>query len=193
MFWLSAASSVPAPSSAWLFPDWVRRPRSVNLSKPRRGQRSACGVYAAVLFFLQLQPLFQLSVADLLLATCWLMGAVLYSQRCPHLSSLCYNLHTVEQVTHSATSEFQGKVWSRIEDVEGFPWVLVGSGSVSFSHTKPSLLEGHSFLKTHDDGDEKPQSGHKYQMQKHKLNRTGLSSGVTLKCCHTGETLNIRP
>ncbi|MEQ2175343.1 hypothetical protein GOODEAATRI_017106 [Goodea atripinnis] len=47
-----------------------------------------------------LQPLFQLSLADLVLAACWLIGAILYSQRCNHLSTLCYNLHTVEQVTH---------------------------------------------------------------------------------------------
>ncbi|MEQ2215909.1 hypothetical protein XENOCAPTIV_007644 [Xenoophorus captivus] len=48
----------------------------------------------------ELQPLFQLSLADLVLAACWLIGAILYSQRCNHLSTLCYNLHTVEQVTH---------------------------------------------------------------------------------------------
>uniref|UniRef100_A0A3B3D5R2 Si:ch211-157p22.10 n=1 Tax=Oryzias melastigma TaxID=30732 RepID=A0A3B3D5R2_ORYME len=46
----------------------------------------------------ELQPLFLLSVADLLLAACWLVGAVFFSLRCGVLNSLCYNLHILEQV-----------------------------------------------------------------------------------------------
>ncbi|XP_007541863.1 transmembrane protein 116 [Poecilia formosa] len=61
----------------------------------------------------ELQPLFQLSVADLLLATCWLIGAILYSQRCDHLSALCYNLHTVEQILYMASFFFTlNYVWN---------------------------------------------------------------------------------
>ncbi|KAM4736452.1 transmembrane protein 116 [Anableps anableps] len=61
----------------------------------------------------ELQPLFQLSVADLLLATCWLVGSILYSQRCSHLSSLCYNLHTVEQILYMASFFFTlNYVWN---------------------------------------------------------------------------------
>uniref|UniRef100_A0A1A8D0U6 Transmembrane protein 116 n=1 Tax=Nothobranchius kadleci TaxID=1051664 RepID=A0A1A8D0U6_NOTKA len=51
----------------------------------------------------ELQPLFLLSVTDLLLALCWLVGAVLFSQRCSNLNTLCYNLHTVEQVLYMAS------------------------------------------------------------------------------------------
>ncbi|KAM4580988.1 transmembrane protein 116 [Odontesthes bonariensis] len=51
----------------------------------------------------ELQPLFLLSVADLLLAACWLIGAVLFSEHCRSLSPHCYNLHTVEQVLYMAS------------------------------------------------------------------------------------------
>uniref|UniRef100_A0A3P9KJJ4 Uncharacterized protein n=1 Tax=Oryzias latipes TaxID=8090 RepID=A0A3P9KJJ4_ORYLA len=53
----------------------------------------------------ELQPLFLLSVADLLLAACWLVGAVLFCLRCAVLNSLCYNLHILEQVTAPSLSE----------------------------------------------------------------------------------------
>ncbi|GLD56675.1 transmembrane protein 116-like protein [Lates japonicus] len=46
----------------------------------------------------ELQPLFLLSVSDLLLALCWLIGAAVYSTHCNSLNTHCYNLHTVEQV-----------------------------------------------------------------------------------------------
>ncbi|XP_072249473.1 transmembrane protein 116 [Leuresthes tenuis] len=51
----------------------------------------------------ELQPLFLLSVADLLLAACWLIGAILFSQHRRSLSPHCYNLHTVEQVLYMAS------------------------------------------------------------------------------------------
>ncbi|KAI3360879.1 hypothetical protein L3Q82_012898, partial [Scortum barcoo] len=52
---------------------------------------------------LQLQPLFLLSVSDLLLALCWLIGAALFSQRCNSLNTHCYHLHTVEQILYMAS------------------------------------------------------------------------------------------
>ncbi|XP_070767844.1 transmembrane protein 116 [Enoplosus armatus] len=51
----------------------------------------------------ELQPLFLLSVSDLLLALCWLIGAALFSQRCSSLNTHCYHLHTVEQVLYMAS------------------------------------------------------------------------------------------
>uniref|UniRef100_A0A8C6NRS9 Transmembrane protein 116 n=1 Tax=Nothobranchius furzeri TaxID=105023 RepID=A0A8C6NRS9_NOTFU len=66
----------------------------------RRKVTMSWGVSHAVF---QLQPLFLLSVTDLLLALCWLVGAVLFSQRCSNLNTLCYNLHTVEQVLYMAS------------------------------------------------------------------------------------------
>ncbi|XP_039661146.1 transmembrane protein 116 [Perca fluviatilis] len=50
----------------------------------------------------ELQPLLLLSVSDLLLAFCWLIGGALFSQRCTH----CYNLHTVEQILYMASFFF---------------------------------------------------------------------------------------
>ncbi|XP_075934518.1 transmembrane protein 116 [Anarhichas minor] len=51
----------------------------------------------------ELQPLFLLSVSDLLLAVCWLIGTALFSQHCSSLNTLCYHLHTVEQILYMAS------------------------------------------------------------------------------------------
>ncbi|KAM9309855.1 transmembrane protein 116 isoform 3-T4 [Pholidichthys leucotaenia] len=51
----------------------------------------------------ELQPLFLLSVSDLLLAVCWLIGAVLFLQPCGGHSSPCYNLHIIAQVLFMAS------------------------------------------------------------------------------------------
>ncbi|XP_024265318.1 transmembrane protein 116 isoform X5 [Oncorhynchus tshawytscha] len=48
---------------------------------------------------LQIQPLFLLSVTDLLLAVSWLVGAVLFTQDCESHAT-CYNLHIVEQILY---------------------------------------------------------------------------------------------
>ncbi|XP_029307842.1 transmembrane protein 116 [Cottoperca gobio] len=48
----------------------------------------------------ELQPLFLLSVSDLLLALCWLIGAALFCERCRSLNTLCYHLHAVEQILY---------------------------------------------------------------------------------------------
>nr|XP_046254576.1 transmembrane protein 116 [Scatophagus argus] len=51
----------------------------------------------------ELQPLLLLSVSDLLLALCWLIGGALFSRRCSSLNTHCYHLHTVEQVLYMAS------------------------------------------------------------------------------------------
>ncbi|XP_030013716.1 transmembrane protein 116 [Sphaeramia orbicularis] len=51
----------------------------------------------------ELQPLFLLSVSDLLLALCWLIGAALYSERCNILNTLCYHLHIIEEILYMAS------------------------------------------------------------------------------------------
>ncbi|XP_042346133.1 transmembrane protein 116 [Plectropomus leopardus] len=51
----------------------------------------------------ELQPLFLLSVSDLLLALCWLIGVALFSQHCSSLNTHCYHLHTVEQILYMAS------------------------------------------------------------------------------------------
>lgn len=51
----------------------------------------------------ELQPLFLLSMSDLLLALCWLIGAALFSQHCSSLNTHCYHLHTVEQTLYMAS------------------------------------------------------------------------------------------
>ncbi|XP_041708963.2 transmembrane protein 116 [Coregonus clupeaformis] len=47
----------------------------------------------------EMQPLFLLSVTDLLLAVSWLIGAVLFTQDCDSHAT-CYNLHIVEQILY---------------------------------------------------------------------------------------------
>ncbi|XP_061574113.1 transmembrane protein 116 [Cololabis saira] len=50
----------------------------------------------------ELQPLFLLSVSDLLLSVSWTIGAVLFSRRCSRTGP-CYNLHALEQVLYMAS------------------------------------------------------------------------------------------
>ncbi|KAI9532403.1 hypothetical protein NQZ68_031926 [Dissostichus eleginoides] len=50
----------------------------------------------------EVQPLLLLSVSDLLLALCWIIGASLYSRN-HSAHTLCYQLHTVEQVLYMAS------------------------------------------------------------------------------------------
>ncbi|XP_039974180.1 transmembrane protein 116 isoform X2 [Xiphias gladius] len=52
----------------------------------------------------ELQPLFLLSLSDLLLALCWLIGGVLFSKHCNSLNTHCYNLHTVEQFSNRVST-----------------------------------------------------------------------------------------
>uniref|UniRef100_A0A4W5KZB1 Transmembrane protein 116 n=1 Tax=Hucho hucho TaxID=62062 RepID=A0A4W5KZB1_9TELE len=47
----------------------------------------------------EIQPLFLLSVTDLMLAVSWLIGAVLFTQDCDSHAT-CYNLHIVEQMLY---------------------------------------------------------------------------------------------
>ncbi|XP_059194901.1 transmembrane protein 116 [Centropristis striata] len=48
----------------------------------------------------ELQPLLLLSVSDMFLSLCWLIGAALFSQ---HHNTHCYYLHTVEQILYVAS------------------------------------------------------------------------------------------
>ncbi|KAB5528400.1 hypothetical protein PHYPO_G00139790 [Pangasianodon hypophthalmus] len=50
----------------------------------------------------EVQPLFLLSLTDLLLAVSWLSGALLFSNSCDSHAT-CYNLHTVEQTLFMAS------------------------------------------------------------------------------------------
>ncbi|KAF5904802.1 transmembrane protein, partial [Clarias magur] len=50
----------------------------------------------------EVQPLFLLSLTDLLLAVSWLSGALLFSNSCDSPAT-CYNLHTVEQTFFMAS------------------------------------------------------------------------------------------
>uniref|UniRef100_A0A667Y180 Transmembrane protein 116 n=1 Tax=Myripristis murdjan TaxID=586833 RepID=A0A667Y180_9TELE len=50
----------------------------------------------------EVQPLLLLSVSDLLLAVCWLVGASLFSQDCSRPAD-CYNLHTAEQMLYMSS------------------------------------------------------------------------------------------
>ncbi|XP_063820438.1 transmembrane protein 116 [Pseudophryne corroboree] len=50
----------------------------------------------------EVRPLFYLTLSDLLLALCWLVGAVLYRHSCPNNVS-CYNLQAVGQMFYLST------------------------------------------------------------------------------------------
>ncbi|XP_017569979.1 transmembrane protein 116 [Pygocentrus nattereri] len=50
----------------------------------------------------EVQPLFLLSLTDMLLAASWLCGALLFSTSCDSYAT-CYNLHTVEQTLYMAS------------------------------------------------------------------------------------------
>ncbi|XP_062814468.1 transmembrane protein 116 isoform X1 [Anolis carolinensis] len=54
----------------------------------------------------EVRPLFYLSLSDLLLAVCWLAGALLYSQDAAepnHREAACYNLQTMGQIFYMAS------------------------------------------------------------------------------------------
>ncbi|KAM3873544.1 transmembrane protein 116 [Diretmus argenteus] len=60
-------------------------------------------VYATSQSFIRTpEPLFLLIVSDLLLSSCWLMGAALFSPDCDRHTS-CYHLHIVEQILYMAS------------------------------------------------------------------------------------------
>ncbi|KAI1901150.1 hypothetical protein AGOR_G00057230 [Albula goreensis] len=50
----------------------------------------------------EVQPLFLLSITDLLLGLSWLIGAVLFTQACESYVT-CYNLHTIEQIFYMSS------------------------------------------------------------------------------------------
>ncbi|KAG9333382.1 hypothetical protein JZ751_012742 [Albula glossodonta] len=50
----------------------------------------------------EVQPLFLLSITDLLLGLSWLIGAVLFTQACESYAT-CYNLHTIEQIFYMSS------------------------------------------------------------------------------------------
>ncbi|XP_022049892.2 transmembrane protein 116 [Acanthochromis polyacanthus] len=83
----------------------------------------------------ELQPLIQLSVADLLLAVCWLIGAVLYSQRCNSFSTHCYNLHTVEQILYMASFLYTlNYMWNLYKGIREKFYSCLSGYSVQFSN-----------------------------------------------------------
>ncbi|XP_044214936.1 transmembrane protein 116 [Thunnus albacares] len=97
----------------------------------------------------ELQPLFLLSVSDLLLALCWLIGAALFSQRCSSLNSHCYHLQTVEQVLYMTsffyTLNYVWNLYTGIREkfyscMDGYP--VQFSNRVSTAGKITALLSG---------------------------------------------------
>ncbi|XP_053183675.1 transmembrane protein 116 [Scomber japonicus] len=83
----------------------------------------------------ELQPLFLLSVSDLLLALCWLIGAALFSQRCNSLNSHCYHLHTVEQVLYMASFFYTlNYVWNLYKGIREKFYSCMNGNPVWFSN-----------------------------------------------------------
>ncbi|XP_056237168.1 transmembrane protein 116 [Seriola aureovittata] len=97
----------------------------------------------------ELQPLFLLSVSDLLLALCWLIGAALFSKHCNSLNAHCYNLQTVEQVLYMAsffyTLNYMWNLYTGIREKfyschDGYP--VQFSNRVSTAGKTTALLSG---------------------------------------------------
>ncbi|XP_041843494.1 transmembrane protein 116 [Melanotaenia boesemani] len=83
----------------------------------------------------ELQPLFLLSVADLLLAVCWLIGGVLFSQRCNSLNTHCYHLHTIEQILYMASFLYTlNYVWNLYKGIREKYYSCFSGYSVQFSN-----------------------------------------------------------
>ncbi|KAM6910520.1 transmembrane protein 116-like [Xenentodon cancila] len=83
----------------------------------------------------ELQPLFLLSVTDLLLAVSWLIGAVLFSQRCSSLNTQCYNLHIIEQVLYMASFFYTlNYVWNLYKGIREKFYSCLSGYSVQFSN-----------------------------------------------------------
>ncbi|XP_060890473.1 transmembrane protein 116 [Labrus mixtus] len=83
----------------------------------------------------ELQPLFLLSLSDLLLALCWLIGAALFSQRCSRLNRHCYHLHTVEQVLYMASFFYTlNFVWNLYTGIREKLYSCLSGYSVQFSN-----------------------------------------------------------
>ncbi|XP_047196880.1 transmembrane protein 116 [Hippoglossus stenolepis] len=84
----------------------------------------------------ELQPLFLLSVSDLLLALCWLIGAAVFSESCSGLSTHCYNLHTVEQVLYMSSFFYTlNYMWNLYRGVREKLYSCLEGYSVQFSNT----------------------------------------------------------
>ncbi|XP_026173702.1 transmembrane protein 116 isoform X1 [Mastacembelus armatus] len=97
----------------------------------------------------ELQPLLLLSVSDMLLALCWLIGAVLFSKHCSSLNTHCYNLHTVEQILYMAsffyTLNYMWDLYRGVREkfyscLDGFP--VQFSNRVSTAGKITALLSG---------------------------------------------------
>uniref|UniRef100_UPI0037E9C3E5 transmembrane protein 116 isoform X1 n=1 Tax=Semicossyphus pulcher TaxID=241346 RepID=UPI0037E9C3E5 len=83
----------------------------------------------------ELQPLFLLSVSDLLLSVCWLVGAALFSQRCSSLNRHCYHLHTVEQILYMASFFYTlNFVWNLYTGIREKLYSCLDGYSVQFSN-----------------------------------------------------------
>ncbi|XP_041649558.1 transmembrane protein 116 [Cheilinus undulatus] len=83
----------------------------------------------------ELQPLFLLSVSDLLLALCWLIGAFLFSKRCSRLNRHCFHLHTVEQVLYMTSFFYTlNFVWNLYTGIREKLYSCLSGYSVQFSN-----------------------------------------------------------
>ncbi|XP_026225978.1 transmembrane protein 116 [Anabas testudineus] len=97
----------------------------------------------------ELQPLFLLSLSDLLLAVCWLIGAILFSKHCNSLYTYCYHLHTLEQILYMAsffyTLNYVWDLYAGIREkfyccLDGYPVQV--SNRVSTAGKATALLSG---------------------------------------------------
>lgn len=97
----------------------------------------------------ELYPLLWLSLSDLLLSLCWLVGAAVFSEKCTVLNSHCYHLHTVEQVLFMASFFYTlNYVWNLFTNIrEKYHCCLTGytgqfSNRVSVAGKMTAVISG---------------------------------------------------
>lgn len=90
-----------------------------------------------------------MSVSDLLLALCWLIGAAVFSDKCNVLNSHCYHLHSVEQVLYMASFLYTlNYVWNLFSSIrERFTCCMTGytgqfSNRVSLAGKTTAVVSG---------------------------------------------------
>ncbi|KAM4709780.1 transmembrane protein 116 [Discoglossus pictus] len=81
---------------------WIQSVTSI-LSIIGSGSIIGYAVFQNVVRSPEVRPLFYLSVSNLLLALCWLIGAVMYSKSNTNRDKACYNVQTLGQMFYAST------------------------------------------------------------------------------------------
>ncbi|KAI4904373.1 hypothetical protein NFI96_028883 [Prochilodus magdalenae] len=105
LFQNNSQENITGPMENWTYVysavRWIQMIMAI-LSILGSGSIIFCAVFQRLVRTSEVQPLFLLSLTDLLLAASWLCGGFLFSTSCDSYAT-CYNLHTVEQTFYMAS------------------------------------------------------------------------------------------